>query len=217
MPEQIADLEELIGRVKAEIVVHIPLAVLLGASDDAAELEGYGVVDATTARQLAAAAPTWERLMTDDEGVPVMLGRTAYRPPAGLRRFIQFRDGTCLVPGCTCAAERAEVDHTIEWQDGGTTDADNLALLCRKHHALKSLALFHLRRESKSSTVSGELVWETMLGRRYPAEPLDRSHLFDPRTDEVPRIQPPPEAPPAAAPEGNPTPSSVVRNDPPPF
>ena len=189
MPERIADLEELIGRVKAEIVVHIPVAVLLGASDDAAELEGYGVVDATTARQLAAAAPTWERLLTDDEGVPVKLARTAHRPPTALRRFIRYRDGTCIVPNCTCPAERAEVDHTIEWQDGGTTDADNLALLCRKHHALKSLALFHLRREAAergdNARVSGHLVWESLLGRRYPAAPLDRSHILGPEPHPV--------------------------------
>ena len=196
----VLELEDLLGRVKAEIVVHIPAAVLLGASDDVAELEGYGVIDATTARQLAAAAPTWERLLTDVDGTPLSLGRTAYRPPAGLRRFIRYRDGTCIVPNCTGAAERAEIDHTIEWQDGGTTDATNLALLCRKHHALKSLALFHLRREAARDPardpegqaagpqagregenpprVSGELVWETLLGRRYPAEPLDRSHLL---------------------------------------
>ncbi|WP_077489692.1 HNH endonuclease signature motif containing protein [Sinomonas mesophila] len=219
LAEPIAGMEELIGRIRAEIVVHIPVAVLLGASDDVAELEGYGVIDATTARQLAAAAPTWERLLTDVEGVPLSLGRTAYRPSAGLRRFIEYRDGTCIVPNCTCAAHRSEVDHTIEWQDGGTTDAKNLALLCRKHHALKSLALFHLRREAAAdpergdnAKVSGELVWETLLGRRYPAEAMNRSHILGP---EPPKAAPPPLAPAPAS--GDPAPSSVIRNDPPPF
>ena len=222
MPEQIADLDELIGRVKAEIVVHIPVAVLLGASDDVAELEGHGVIDATTARQLAAAAPTWERLLTDDEGVPVKLARTAYRPPAGLKRFIRYRDGTCIVPNCTCPAERADVDHTIEWQDGGTTDADNLALLCRRHHALKSLALFRLRREAAergdNAPVSGQLVWETLLGQRYPAEPKDRRYILGP---EPPGAEPgPPSGPLPHVPSpavSDHAPSSLIRNDPPPF
>ncbi|WP_369046272.1 HNH endonuclease signature motif containing protein [Sinomonas sp. P10A9] len=193
--------EELLGGVKAEIVVHIPLAVALGASDDVAQLEGYGVIDADTARLLAAAAPTWQRIFTDDEGVPVKLGRSTYRPPAGLVRFIQYRDGTCLVPGCSCAARRSEIDHTIEWQDGGTTDAENLTLLCPKHHALKSLALFRLRREAAEGSeptvagaklpkeppkVSGQLLWETLLGTILPAEPLSRDHILGPRTVRLP-------------------------------
>lgn len=188
-PDGLADL------VRAEVVVHIPAAVLLGSSDDVAELEGYGVVDAGTARELAAAAPTWQRLFTDDHGVPLRLGRTAYRPPAGLRRFIRYRDGTCRVPGCASAARRSEVDHTVEWQDGGTTDAENLALLCRKHHALKSLALFSLRRRDRDERATndqapdgplpdGGLVWTTLLGFDHPAEPLDRDHILGPRTVE---------------------------------
>ena len=97
---------------------------------------------------------------------------------------------------------------------GWRHDANNLALLCRKHHALKSLALFHLRREAKGSAVSGELVWETLLGRRYPAEPMDRSHLLGPPAAEQEIRAPAPE-PPAEAPEH--APSFVVRNDPAPF
>lgn len=181
VPENIADL------VRAEIVVHIPAAVLLGRSDDVAELEGYGAIDASTARELAAAAPTWQRIWDDEDCVPVKLGRTAYRPPEGLRRFIRYRDGVCLVPGCTCAARRAEVDHIIEWQDGGCTDADNLALLCAKHHALKSLALFMLRRAAGDGAgpLSGELVWTTLLGFEHPAEPLERDHILGPRSRDL--------------------------------
>lgn len=192
-PERLADL------VRAEIVVHIPAAVLLGASDDVAELEGYGVIDARTARELAASVPTWQRVWTDDDGVPVKLGRTAYRPPESLKRFIRFRDGVCLVPGCSCAARRSEVDHTIEWQDGGTTDADNLALLCPKHHALKSLALFMLRKKARAeggdegAPLDGDLVWTTLLGFEHPAEPLERDHILGPRTVS---LTPPLEGPP---------------------
>ncbi|WP_369046170.1 HNH endonuclease signature motif containing protein [Sinomonas sp. P10A9] len=197
IPEGLDDL------VKAEIVVHIPVATLLGASDDVAELEGFGVIDAQTARELAAAAPTWQRLLTDEDDVPVRLGRTAYRPPEGLRRFVRYRDGVCVVPGCTCAARRTEIDHTIEWQDGGTSDADNLALLCPKHHALKSLALFTLRRTAdqansrrtdqanSAAPMSGELVWKTLLGFEHAAGPLERDHILSPRTVELPS---PPEA-----------------------
>ncbi|GAB2758049.1 hypothetical protein GCM10027090_30380 [Sinomonas soli] len=208
-PEGLADL------LRPEIVVHIPAAVLLGASADTAELEGYGVVDAHTARGPAAAAPTWQRLWTDSEGVPVKLGRAAYRPPDSLRRFIRYRDGSCRVPGCMRAAHRAEIDHTVEWQDGGSTDADNLALLCPKHHALKSLALFTLQRRA-----SGDLVWTTLLGYGHPAEPLDRDHIPGPRgadlTARPGELAQPSGPPPPPEPEHGPPPEQRAE-EPPPF
>lgn len=205
------------GRVRAEIVVHIPAAVALGASDAPALLDGHGPIDPATARALAAAAPTWQRLLTDTDGTPLALGRTAYRPPAGLRRFLEYRDGACRVPGCTRPAHTAEADHTTEWQDGGSTDAHNLALLCPKHHALKSLALHHLTRASPSTrTLTPELLWTTLLGQTLPAEPLDRDHILAPRTTDRPPPLPPPSA--APLPPAPPRPPAVPEEDaPPPF
>ncbi|MDP9886431.1 hypothetical protein J2W21_003966 [Sinomonas atrocyanea] len=187
--------EELLAGVKAEIVVHIPAAVALGASDAPALLDGHGPIDPATARALAAAAPTWQRLFTDTDGTPLALGRTAYRPPAGLRRFLNYRDGTCRVPGCTRPAHTTEADHTTEWQDGGTTDAANLALLCPRHHALKSLALHHFTHEDTTQDTDGTegtttptpaLIWTTLLGQALPAEPLERDHILAPRTTDHP-------------------------------
>lgn len=225
VPVRIA--ENLTDLIRADVVVHLTPRVLLGppGTDDVAELEGHGVIDARTARQLAAAAPTWTRLWTDDDGVPLKLGRTAYRPTAGLRKFIAYRDGTCVVPGCTRAAHRCEVDHTVEWQDGGTTGAENLALLCPKHHALKSLALFRLRRGSPDGRApDGGLVWETLLGNSYPAEPQDRDHILGPSPAALPIKEAPPEPransgtsadPPEPAPPCHG--AQLSRDDPPPF
>ncbi|GAB4097934.1 DUF222 domain-containing protein [Sinomonas halotolerans] len=217
LPEPVALPEALDDLVRAEVVVHIPAAVLLGASDDVAELEGYGVVDAHTARGLAAAAPTWQRLWTDAEGVPVRLGRTVYRPPESLRRFIRYRDGACRVPGCTRAARRSEIDHIVEWQDGGPTDADNLALLCPKHHALKSLALFTLRRTPAEGgrRLGADVVWTTLLGFEHPAEPLDRDHILGGPAGAATALEPEPEPPPL--PEGPPFRAPSRPSEAPPF
>lgn len=57
--------------------------------------------------------------------------------PKLLRRAIEFRDGTCQVPGCMVAAEHCDIDHQIPWPHGETTAA-NLWALCRKHHRLKT-------------------------------------------------------------------------------
>lgn len=152
----------------SEIVVHVSVQSLLGSSDEPAVLEGYGLIDAQTARDLAVAAPTWQRLAVDATGVPLNLGRSVYRPPKGLRRFIEYRDGTCQFPGCLRPARRSEIDHRIEWQDGGTTDADNLQALCVRHHAMKSVGSW------KSELQGSDVVWVSPLEGRAVAGPVER-------------------------------------------
>ncbi|WP_307612655.1 HNH endonuclease signature motif containing protein [Pseudarthrobacter sp. W1I19] len=142
-----------------------------------AELEGYGPLDAATARCLAALAPAWYLLFTDGTtGQALGAGRRAYRPPKALRRYLQCRDGTCRFPGCTHRASACEPDHTIEWQDGGTTDPGNLAMLCRRHHALKSIGAWSYRHSSPS----GDLEWRSPLGRHYTTEAADHGKVLYP-------------------------------------
>jgi hypothetical protein len=172
--------ESEIGAFRAEIIVTIPVqnilsngtepAAALPAAEletggpETAELEGYGPIDAATARRLAALAPTWQRLFTDrTTGQALGVGRTAYRPPQALRRYLNSRDRTCRFPGCTRRAAACEPDHTIEWHNGGTTDPGNLAMLCRKHHALKSIGAWTYTQ----STPTADLQWRSPLGREY--------------------------------------------------
>jgi hypothetical protein len=159
------------GAFRAEVIVTIPVNSVLGGQDiEMAELEGYGPLDAATARRLAALAPTWQRLLTDfTTGQALGVGRAAYRPPKALRRYLYSRDGTCRFPGCMRRATACEPDHTIEWQDGGTTDAGNLAMLCRRHHALKSIGAWSYRQSSPT----GDLEWCSPLGREYSTEPAN--------------------------------------------
>lgn len=103
-----------------------------------AELEGVGPIPVEVAAQLAAEGGTLRRLLTDPvSGVPLALDRRQYRPPPSLAEFVKARDGTCRFPGCDRPAHHCEVDHTVAWQWGGPTNADNLACLCRRHHVLK--------------------------------------------------------------------------------
>ncbi|WP_052207090.1 HNH endonuclease [Sinomonas humi] len=134
-----------------------------------AQLEGYGPIDAATARRLASLAPNWDRLFTDAlTGAALGVGRTAYRPPKALRRYLAHRDGGCMFPGCTRRAKLCEPDHTIEWQDGGRTDPDNLTLLCRRHHAFKSIGAWRYRHDPREE---GSLLrWTSPLGRTYISE-----------------------------------------------
>lgn len=174
--------ESPVGGVRTEVVVTVPARTLSGESDTAAEILGYGPLDAPTARLLAAQAETWTTMWVDPgSGAPLALGRRRYSPSLAIRRFLGARDRACRFPGCDKPAAATEADHTIEWQDGGETDTANLALLCREHHRLKSLGLWRVRhvesrpREDLSSEdhapPAGVLEWSSPTGRRYITYP----------------------------------------------
>jgi Domain of unknown function (DUF222)/HNH endonuclease len=76
---------------------------------------------------------------------PAQDDETARFPKAKLRAWIAARDNTCRAPGCTAPARSADVDHTVDYADGGRTRHDNLGLLCRHHHRLKHEGGFQLR------------------------------------------------------------------------
>jgi hypothetical protein len=50
---------------------------------------------ADVARELAGDA-TWRRLLTDEQGVLLDVGRQTYRPPAALRDFVQAGQDLCV-------------------------------------------------------------------------------------------------------------------------
>ncbi|MBL0704364.1 HNH endonuclease signature motif containing protein [Sinomonas cellulolyticus] len=132
--------------VRCETILLLPVGTANGTSDAPAELLGYGPLDAVTARGLAARAATWSQLAVDPaSGAPLAIGRARYTPTAAMRRFLGARDATCRFPGCDKPAASNEADHTQEWQEQGATDTDNLALLCREHHRLKSLGYWTVR------------------------------------------------------------------------
>ena len=114
-------------------------------------------VPALTAWALAAGG-TWRRLVTDPVGGTVIdVGRTRYRPPAGLADLVRARDRACVFPTCQTPAERCDIDHLTAWSQGGTTSLDNLATLCEAHHRLKHTPGWALTRDQ----ASGILSWHT--------------------------------------------------------
>ncbi|WP_281350892.1 HNH endonuclease signature motif containing protein [Agromyces agglutinans] len=144
---------------------------LLGLSDEPAELDGYGPIDADTARRLAAHAPSMRRILVHPEtGAVLSYGREHYRAPADLDGFVRVRDGQCRFPGCSRRAERADLDHTTAWEHGGRTDAANLAALCRHHHRLKHESGWRVEHEA-----GGVMRWTSPAGhvlRTLPERPF---------------------------------------------
>jgi hypothetical protein len=140
---------------RVSVSVTVPVMTLLGHSDEPGILHGVGPVDAETARRLAAEAPSFERILTHPvTGAVLELDRTLYRVPADLKRALAHRDRSCRFAGCGRRAARCDVDHIVEWQDGGATDASNLMHLCRHHHRLKSVAGWTPAADNESDAIT---------------------------------------------------------------
>lgn len=159
-----------LGGIRAQVQVIVPVLTLLGGDDGPADLVGSSPVDADTARCLAAAAPSWTRVLTDPiDGHLITVDR--YRTTLPQRRYLRARDQHCRWPGCRRPAIRCEVDHTIDAAKGGPTALWNLAHLCQRHHSMKQFTLWRVRQLD-----GGALEWTSPLGRIYredaPAPPV---------------------------------------------
>lgn len=155
--------------IAARVNVTVPVMTLLGHEETPGMLDGTIPIDPDTARQLAARAPSFTRLLTHPEtGVVLSVGTDSYRPPEALRRWIRLRDGSCRFPGCSRRAENAEIDHGMDWQYGGPTNHDNLLCLCPGHHTLKHASEWTVRGHA---SIPGAFVWESPLGKEYTTYP----------------------------------------------
>jgi hypothetical protein len=136
------------------VAVTVPVFTLLGNGEEPGTLEGYGPIDADTARSLAAHAPSFVRILTHPvTGTVLDVDRTTYRVPADLKRWLKVRDNdSCTFAGCGRSAAECDVDHTVPWAEGGTTSATNLAHLCRSHHRLKHESLWRMTQSSAGIT-----------------------------------------------------------------
>ena len=68
------------------------------------------------------------------DGAPEHFGRATYTVARSLFRQVAARDCGCRFPGCNRPVRYTDAHHIHHWEHGGTTDYDNLILLCRRHH-----------------------------------------------------------------------------------
>ena len=83
----------------------------------------------TIAASLAVAADIqFVGLLTDDEGVPLRLGRTSRLATSAQRLAVAERDRGCAK--CSRAISKANFHHVVTWENDGPTDERNLVMLC---------------------------------------------------------------------------------------
>lgn len=148
--------------------VTVDLPTLLGLAENPGQLAGYGAIPASLARSLASDSQ-WRRFITEPTtGALLDFGRESYEPPQPLVDFLLARDRTCRFPGCRAPAHLSDLDHAQSWESGGTTSAQNLGALCRRHHRLKTHGGWKLE-----SASDGSCIWTSPHGKRYPVPARD--------------------------------------------
>jgi 5-methylcytosine-specific restriction protein A len=120
--------------VRTQLVVTIPLAEL--ETRARAGMLDHG--DPLTPAQLRRIACDTHviPIVLNGAGQPVDIGRASRVVPTHLRTAVAARDRGCAFPGCDRPPGWCEAHHLTEWQHGGPTSIDNLALMCRFHHRL---------------------------------------------------------------------------------
>ena len=143
----------------------LDLPTFLGLEENPGILAGYGEIPASAARLLATDAK-WKRFITDPiSGNLLDYGRTTYEPPQGLVDFILARDRRCRFPSCRQPARICDIDHAIPWEEGGKTSKENLGLLCRRHHRMKTHGGWKL-----ISFEDGSCQWTSPEGKVFKVE-----------------------------------------------
>lgn len=143
--------------ITAQIGILVPQAALIGSSDHPATTRnGRATIPGPHIRDLLRVQGnklTWHELTTAVErdkspggestdqtahGENILSFRSSGRyPPPRLRNALLFRDGACTADGCRTASDLCDIDHILPWPQG-TTTTDNLQVLCRRHHRLKT-------------------------------------------------------------------------------
>lgn len=90
------------------------------------------------------------RVMMEENGSPIDVGRRRRTVPTALKRAVQARDVHCQFPGCH-HQRFVDIHHIQHWADGGETNLTNLALLCGHHHTLLHEGGFSMARNADGS------------------------------------------------------------------
>ena len=187
-----------------EIQLVITDRALLATDDTPAYIPGYGPVPAGWARDLLTADLTDEHPSGEPLAAPqqqnrqdferrrakIYLRRLFTHPrsgtlvamdskrrlfPAGLRRFLIARDGTCRTPWCD--APIRHIDHVQSWETGGPTSATNGEGLCEACNYAKEAARWRARPGPDGTVTTTTPTGHTLTTRPPPVITITRRQL----------------------------------------
>jgi len=119
---------------RPNLQVTTSLETLLGLTGaPAAEMEFSLPISAKAVERLGCDCSITRILLGSDSAV-IDVGRSKRTVSGPARRALNARDGHCRWPGCDPPAQCSAAHHVVHWTNGGSTDLDNLILLCHRHH-----------------------------------------------------------------------------------
>ena len=122
------------GPERASIQVTSSVETLLGlAGAAAADMEFSLPLSGKIVERLACDGNI-TRVLLDSESTVIDVGRAKRVVSGPARRALNARDGSCRWPGCDRPPSWTAAHHVVHWIHGGSTDLDNLVLLCHRHH-----------------------------------------------------------------------------------
>lgn len=122
------------GPERAAIQVTSSVETLLGlAGAPAADMEFSLPISSKIVERLACDSNI-TRVLLDSESAVIDVGRAKRVVSGPARRALNARDGCCRWPGCDRPPSLSAAHHVVHWIHGGSTDLDNLILLCHRHH-----------------------------------------------------------------------------------
>jgi hypothetical protein len=120
------------GGTPATVIVNIDLQDLLAKTGYSITSDGTLIKTETALAAADQADIYWA--FTESTGQILHLGRTKRIASRAQTVALYARDKGCSFPGCDTPPEWCERHHILAWAEGGTTDLDNLTLLCAYHH-----------------------------------------------------------------------------------
>jgi hypothetical protein len=152
----------------------------LGHSNQPALTDLGTKIPAFEARRLAELAEIRRIVMAGTEVID--LGRSERYATVEQYLALMARDGGCTWPGCPIPPAWCHADHIIEWEHGGLTNLELLALLCPYHHTERHRPGVWI--EGNASNWRIHLANGTILDRT-PIRTPDQADLFTPGTGDT--------------------------------
>jgi Domain of unknown function (DUF222) len=128
------------------------------------------------------------RIVVDADGVTIDQGRRRRLFAGAAREAAMVLIRTCEHPGCELPAEWCDIDHAVEWAQGGSTDQINARVRCGPHNAEKSRKQWRSERahDGRTYTIRNDGTIMLPVGVRPPTFPgagTDEGDADDPDND----------------------------------
>ncbi len=147
----------------------VPAETSSSNRDNFSHLEDGPHVPAETVRRIACDCSIL-RLVENEVGEPLSIGRKSRVIPPAIRRALRSRDDGCRFPGCTNTFY-IDGHHIEHWANGGETSLANLVQLCRHHHRLVHEGGFDCEKDALGN-VQFRNPQQRILGRYELSTPL---------------------------------------------